>query len=69
MDDNSKTWLQSKTIWGALIAIVASVASLAGVEIEAGEQAEILDGIISLVAAGGGILAIIGRIAARSRLR
>ena len=69
MDENSKTWLQSKTIWGALIAIVASVASLAGVEIEAGEQAEILDGIISLVAAGGGILAIIGRIAARSRLR
>lgn len=69
MDDNSKTWLQSKTIWGALIAIAASVASLAGVEIEAGEQAEILDGIISLVAAGGGILAIIGRIAARSRLR
>ena len=67
MDDNSKTWLQSKTIWGALIAIAASAASLAGVEIEAGEQAEILDGIISLVAAGGGILAIIGRIAARSR--
>ena len=69
MDDNSKTWFQSKTIWGALIAIAASAASLAGVEIEAGEQAEILDGIISLVAAGGGILAIIGRIAARSRLR
>ena len=69
MDENSKTWLQSKTIWGALIAIAASVASLAGVEIEAGEQAEILDGIISLVAAGGGILAVIGRIAARSRLR
>ena len=69
MDENSKTWLQSKTIWGALIAIAASVAGLAGVEIEAGEQAEILDGIISLVAAGGGILAIIGRIAARSRLR
>ena len=69
MDDNSKTWLQSKTIWGALIAIAASAASLAWVEIEAGEQAEILDGIISLVAAGGGILAIIGRIAARSRLR
>ena len=69
MDDNSKTWLQSKTIWGALIAIAASAASLAGVEIEAGEQAEILDGIISLVAAGGGILAVIGRIAARSRLR
>ena len=69
MDDNSKTWLQSKTIWGALIAIAASAANLAGVEIEAGEQADILDGIISLVAAGGGILAIIGRIAARSRLR
>ena len=69
MDNDSKTWLQSKTIWGALIAIAASAASLAGVEIEAGEQAEILDGIISLVAAGGGILAIIGRIAARSRLR
>ena len=69
MDENSKTWLQSKTIWGALIAIAASAASLAGVEIEAGEQAEILEGIISLVAAGGGILAIIGRIAARSRLR
>jgi uncharacterized membrane protein len=69
MDDNSKTWLQSKTIWGALIAIAASVAGLAGVGIEAGEEAEIVEGIISLVAAGGGILAIIGRIAVRSRLR
>jgi len=69
MEYKSKTWLQSKTIWGALIAIAASVAGLAGVGIEAGEEAEIVEGIISLVAAGGGILAIIGRIAVRSRLR
>ena len=68
MDDNSKTWLQSRTIWGALIAIAASTASLAGIEIEAGEQAELVDWIMALVAAGGGILALFGRIAARSRL-
>ena len=33
MYENSKTWLQSKTIWGALIAIAASAASLAGADI------------------------------------
>lgn len=68
MDDNTKTWLQSRTIWGALIAIAASAASLAGIEVEAGEQAELVDGIMALVGAGGGILAVFGRIAARRRL-
>ena len=68
MNDTSKSWLQSRTVWGALIAIVASIGGLAGTDIEPGEQADILDAIMAIVAAGGGLLAIFGRIAARKRL-
>ncbi len=67
--EDGKAWYRSRTIWGALVAVFASCANLAGVEISGAEQAGLADDIAALVAALGGILAIVGRIGARRTLR
>lgn len=63
-----KPWWQSKTLWGAIVAIASSVFGLAGLEF--GEaDAEVLTGLLtSLGVALGGIIAIVGRLKAKSRI-
>ena len=41
MSDDLKAWYQSRTVWGALIAIAASLANAAGVEVTSGDGAEL----------------------------
>ena len=63
-----KPWWQSKTLWGAIVAIASSVLGLAGFELGA-VDAEALTGLLtSLGAAIGGIIAIVGRLKAKSRI-
>lgn len=52
---NEKSALSSKTIWGALIAIVPQVLSLFGFELADG----IMNDVVSVM---GGVLAIYGRV-------
>ncbi|MCC0033943.1 MAG: hypothetical protein H6887_01600 [Hoeflea sp.] len=63
-----KAWWQSKTLWGAIVTIASSILGLAGLEL--GEaDAETLTGLLtSLGAAIGGIIAIVGRLKAKSRI-
>lgn len=62
--DVVKSWYQSKTIWGALIAVAASALQLAGLEIGAADQAELADIAVTLAGAAGGLLALYGRLVA-----
>ncbi len=64
-----KTWYMSKTVWGGVVAILASCANLLGLEITAEDERGIADGLTALAAAAGGLMAIWGRISARTRLR
>lgn len=64
-----KTWYMSKTVWGGVVAILASCANLLGLEITAEEERGTADGLTALAAAAGGLMAIWGRISARTRLR
>ncbi len=64
-----KTWYMSKTVWGGVVAILASCANLLGLEITAEDERGIVDGLTALAAAAGGLMAIWGRISARTRLR
>ena len=66
---DTKAWYLSKTVWGGLLAIAAALANLIGVEIGGTEQAELADRITAFLAAGGGILAVAGRLTAQRRLR
>ncbi|WP_337184731.1 hypothetical protein [Shinella sp.] len=64
-----KNWYQSRTVWGALIAILASLAHAIGVEVTAGDQAELADLLVAAVGAAGGLMALVGRISASRRVK
>ena len=64
-----KNWYHSKTIWGALIAIGASVLHAAGIDIEAGDQSQIVDSVVNIAGTIGGLVAIYGRITASTAIR
>ena len=69
MNDDLKAWYQSRTVWGALIAILASLANAAGIEVTAGDEGELADLIVAAVGTAGGLVALYGRILARRRVR
>jgi hypothetical protein len=69
MSEDVKAWYQSRTIWGALIAILASLANAAGLEVTAGDEGELADLVVSAVGTVGGLIALYGRISARRRVR
>ncbi|WP_306148924.1 MULTISPECIES: hypothetical protein [unclassified Roseibium] len=67
--EHSKSPFLSKGVWGGVIALVATAFSFFfGIEVTGGEQTVLLESILQIVAAGGSILAIIGRLVANSRL-
>ncbi|MCD2181004.1 hypothetical protein [Rhizobium sp. GN54] len=69
METETKVWYLSRTVWGGILAIAASVLNLAGTEISGADQAELADKMTALMAAAGGIVAVAGRLAASRRLR
>ena len=60
----TKTWYESRTIWGALITVAASLASGLGFSIDPSSQADLTDAILQLVALTGAMVALFGRLAA-----
>ena len=66
--DETKQWYLSKTVWGALIAILASLLPAMGMELDTGAQARLVDDLVSLAGAVGGLVAIYGRLTAEKRL-
>lgn len=66
--DESKSFLLSKTLWGVAVAVLGAWAQAKGVSI-APETLGQLDQLFgALVATGGAILAIIGRVTASTSL-
>ena len=65
---DTKRWWESKGVWGGIVSVIAFAASLAGYtlsDIDQATLAMLLPGIASGV---GGVLAIFGRIKAKSRI-
>ncbi|MBB4954472.1 hypothetical protein H4S14_002949 [Agrobacterium vitis] len=60
----SKPWYVSKTVWGAVVAIVASILNLGGFELGVPEQGQLIDGLVAIAGSIGGIVAIYGRVVA-----
>ena len=69
MSDDVKPWYRSRTVWGALIAIAASLANAAGVEVTTGDEGEMADLLVAAAGTIGGVIAIYGRISARRPVR
>ena len=66
--ENYKGMLQSKTVWGGLLAVLAGVAGLLGYTVTATDLSSIGDAITSVVSMVGGLIAIYGRIKATKKI-
>ena len=66
--EEMKQWYLSKTVWGALIAILASLLPGMGIELGADARGQLEDNLVSLAGAVGGLIAIYGRLTAEKRL-
>ena len=67
--DEVKSFLASKTIWGAVIAILPQLLALFGLQISAADAQGIAGHADTIVSAVGGLLAIYGRVTAKTALR
>lgn len=66
--NETKPWYLSKTIWGALVSVAATLGGMFGVPVDVGGQAALTDSILQTVSAVAGIVAILGRVSADSRI-
>jgi hypothetical protein len=65
---DTKQWYYSKTVWGAIVAILASLLQASGSAIDATGQDQLADNLLALSGAIGGLIAIYGRLSADKRL-
>ncbi|WP_431321819.1 hypothetical protein [Rhizobium sp. YTU87027] len=64
-----KNWYSSKTIWGALISVVASVLHFAGIDLATTDKSQLVDSIANIAGALGGLLAVYGRVTAKAAIK
>ena len=67
--EDAKQWFMSKTIWGALLALGASVAQMAGVHVGIADQSAIGNSAVSIAGAVGSLVAVYGRVTANSAIK
>ena len=66
---DTKPWYYSRTIWGALIAVLAPLLQIVGLPLSPELQTELADSLVLVVGAAGALVALIGRVYAKSQLR
>jgi hypothetical protein len=66
--DTIKPWYLSKTIWAAAVTLGVSAAGLFGFATDTLDQSSLVETIMQLVTAVAGLVAIIGRFSANSRI-
>ncbi|OCW55776.1 hypothetical protein [Hoeflea olei] len=63
-----KPWWQSKTLWGAIVTLGSAVIGLVGIDVGDADQEALIELLTAFGAAAGGVITIIGRISAKSRI-
>jgi len=63
-----KSFFASKTIWGGIIALIASTAAIWGYSITPADQAQIVELVTGIGGIIGSVLAIYGRIVATKKI-
>ena len=63
-----KKWYLSKTVIGAVVAIIASLLDSTGIHLAAGDKDQIVEIILKMLEVGGAAFAIYGRTKAESKL-
>jgi len=65
----SKEWYKSKSVWGSVISFAAIVAGAFGYTFGAEDQAALVDTIMQVVAGAGVLLAMYGRLVAKTTIQ
>ncbi|MFZ5650158.1 MAG: hypothetical protein ACOY4I_04800 [Bacillota bacterium] len=65
----TKKWWQSKAVWGGLVAVGGAVAGAFGIQVDEQTKADIVDCIMVMAGAAGGMLAIYGRLKADKKIK
>ena len=65
---DEKPWFLSKTIWSALVSVAATLAAMFGFSVDAVGQSALAEAMLQTVSAVAGIVAILGRVGATSRI-
>ncbi len=65
---DAKSFFASKTIWGGLIALAASIAAVWGYSISPNDQSQIVELITGIGGMIGSMLAIYGRVVATRKI-
>ncbi|KAB2693195.1 MULTISPECIES: hypothetical protein [Brucella/Ochrobactrum group] len=63
-----KSWCLSRTVWAGLVTLILSLAGVFGVAADLIDQGALTDVLLQLATAIAGIVTIIGRIGATSRI-
>ncbi|NMG38984.1 hypothetical protein GRZ55_07000 [Chelativorans sp. ZYF759] len=66
--EQSKPWYRSRTIWASLVTVAAALAAIVGIPFAEADQAMLTETILQTVTAVGGLVALVGRLVARSRI-
>ena len=66
--DGTQKWWQSKTLWGSIVALLAGVATLAGIKLDATLQDQLVNLITGFAELAGGSLAWYGRVSATKKI-
>jgi hypothetical protein len=66
--NDRKQWHQSKTVWGAFIAILAGLLQAGGIDLDADGQTQLADSLLALSGAIGGLIALYGRLMADKKV-
>lgn len=64
-----KQWYQSKTVWGALVAIFAGLLQAGGIDLDVDGQTALADSLVAISGAIGGLVALYGRLSAEKKVR
>lgn len=67
--EDVKHWYLSKTIWGAILAMVASIFQVAGLQIGLADQSAVADAAVSIAGALGSLIAVYGRVTATTAIK
>jgi hypothetical protein len=65
---SDKPWFHSRTIWGSLVAVAASLSALLGHPVHLQSQEEVADALLQIAAALASLYAVHGRVIATKRI-
>lgn len=65
---NLKPWYLSRTIWASVVTMLIGLAGLSGMPVDGIDNAALTDTLLQAITAFSGLVAILGRLAAKERI-